>query len=541
MTYPESPLRRHERVAPTWDGVLPLEVSRRPPPLPPKRSGYIAAHWKGELSLAQSYWCNGVLLGFGLRVVESVLMAWIKESHSSLTRLLVVAAVYGAARLAISVWQVVGILRAASLSGSRWAVLVNILMAIAILATVAGLATEVRQLQALARGAAEQRRFNHFSIAPDVAGAAIVAKGSIGTDYADGVADAFAAHPAIHRLILDSVGGDVDNGMRLHDFLAAHPDIVVEVDHVCASACTLAFIGGEQRIVSSDATLGFHQMRSMIDSDASRAYLGDAQEKFKSLLASRGASADFIRLAFAKQGDNFYAPEADSLFANHIITGLRLGGRELTAAQWRMEQFLFAYSLQPRSRPMGEALALIRSQWPSIYDTWVQHNLRIKDEADHDRRVADYNVELWRTLHAARSAAMRTAGSDHVRQFAEDRRALLASLSEHLSADTCGRYLAGEAVDVRDQGDALFIANGRSYVDLLTGNDPGRAVGIDWALGARELAQVRDRIGATMPARAGGQAHATLCRQQIALLDQLLALPGAGSDMALRSLFASAR
>lgn len=545
MDFPESPNRRYRRVPPSWDGNAPPGLSEQPPPLPqptpPRKaarpSPYLLAHWRGELPLAQSYWVNGVLVGFGMRLLQGALLAWLQAAHLSLTGLLVVICSFAVLRLAISVWQVVGTLRSAALSGSRWAVVVNILMVLGILAIVGSLPGEIAALRQLADGAAEQRKFSQYTIVADARQQAIVAKGTIGIGYADRVKDAFAAHPSFHRLVLDSIGGDVDNGMQLHDFLAARPDITVEVDHLCASACTLAFIGARQRIVSAQGALGFHQMRSMIDNRESRAWVSDTQAKFKALMAGVGASPDFIRLAFAKQGEEVYTPDADELFANHIITGLRLDDRVLDAAQWKREQFLYAFRLEKHSRRIGDALALVRQQWPSIYEAWVDRNLRIAAEAPGHRRDGEYGVSLWLALHAARDRAMHTATAERVRQFATDRRNLLAMLRDRLSPDECGRYLSGHDFHSGAQGDALAEANGESYAALLTGNDPARSILVDWSVAARELAAARARVAHAVPPAAGDAWEPQLCHQQIALLDALLALPPAGSDMALRSFF----
>ncbi|RDI97211.1 hypothetical protein DVT68_17800 [Dyella solisilvae] len=538
MTHMELPPRRDERIEPSWDRMLPPELPPRTPPPPRRESGYIVAHWRGELPLAYSYWCNGVLLGLALLFIETMMLALLREQHLSLTQGLVLSASWMAMRLAVSVWQVVGILRSAAASGSKWAVPVNILMVLTILGAVGKLPGEITTLQKIAHGAAEQRRLSNFTIAPDPSGAAILARGNIGVGYADAIADAFTAHPQIHRLVLDSLGGDVGNGLQLHDYLAAHPSIGVEVDHACVSACTLAFIGAAERIVSAHGTLGFHQMRSMIDSGASKQMVGDEQAHFMTLLSALGASPDFIRLAFAKQGDDYYAPNADSLFANHIITGLRLDDRVVNAAQWRTEQFLYSFNQHDHSRAMGQALALIRQQWPAIYDAWVARDLRIEQEPDQTQRMADYNTSTWRALHAARSAAMRTVTADHVRRFAMERRALLNRIRDRVSADACGRYLSGVGFQSAHETDAVYQANGESYLHLLTDNDPSRAITINAALGERALSQVRAGVEQATPVTSGANYHPQLCRQQIALLDGLLGLSPLESDMALRRLFA---
>lgn len=539
MAFPDPPYRRTERVPPTWDGTLPLEPpGQRPPPLPRKpRTNYLLAHWRGELSLAQSYWCNNVLVSLGLALFQAMMLGWLNQAHLSLSHLLIVVASYAVIRLVVSVWQVIGTLRAAAMSDSRWAVVVNILMVLGILATVGTLPTEWTALQKIAAGASEQRRFSQYTIAPDADGQAIVAKGTMGVGYADAVADAFKAHPSIQRLVLDSVGGDVDNGMQLHDFLASRPDITVEVDHVCASACTLAFIGGSQRIASTHSSFGFHQMRSMIDSRASQAYVGTVQDKYKSLLAQGGASPDFIRLAFAKQGDEVYSPHADELFANHIITGLRVDDRVLTAGQWRQEQFLYALHMHAHTRRMGDAMALIRQQWPPIYDAWIRRDLRLLDKPEDGETDRAYGVSMWTALHDARRSAMRTVTADRVRAFATARRELLQMISQRLSPDACGRYLDGAGFDAGKQADAIFMANGDSYANLLADNDPKRIITVDWSLGARELSRARSAAAQSVPVHPGTDFHAQSCHQQIALLDDLLALPPLGSDMALRNLF----
>jgi hypothetical protein len=146
----------------------PSIAAELPPPLPPRvaavpvrtsirpgRSSYIAAHWRGELSLAQSYWVNNVLISFVFSIFEQMLAAGMKSAHPSLIVVLVVLVLFEVVRLLVGGWQVIGTLRSAALSGSHWAVVVNCLMMLGIVVTCALTVRTVDIIQGLARGAAE--------------------------------------------------------------------------------------------------------------------------------------------------------------------------------------------------------------------------------------------------------------------------------------------------------------------------------------------------------------------------------------------------
>lgn len=526
---------------------LPPSLPQEPPPIPPamtarspaRRSRYIAAHWRGELSLAQSYWVNCLLVSVAMRIINIALTGGLSSTHVSLTAALVVIVAFVLLSVVVTVWQVVGTLRSAAFSGSRWAILVNILMVLSLLGLLSTLIVNVRTIEAIARGAAEQRRFGQYTIGIDAGGTAIITNGTIGVGYAQAVIDAFEQHPQIHLLHLNSRGGDVDNGMELHDYLAAHPAITAQVDSLCASACTLAFIGANQRLVAPRAVMGFHQMHSLVATTYSRGYVETKQEAFKTFLAQRGASADFIRLAFAKQGDDVYVPDIDELFANHVITGVRLGDRIATADDWRREQFLEAYRERGDQMPgMAAVLDLIRRNQPDLFRRWTDQNLVIKQRPTHEERVAGYGTALWSLLHSARSRAMSDASAEDVREFAMTYRQMLELLRAGQSAEACGHYLLGQDITLGTQAEAFYRINDEGYRALLSGRDliqPGPA---DWLGGAHVLAQTRAAVvAAAGPATSNPRMPAAVCRGRIELLDRLLALPVASGSMALRRYF----
>ena len=515
---------------------IPLDYAHPRNPVARKKTGYMLAHWRGELPLAQSYWVNVFLIGAALLIVEAMSVPLLRAQHISLTTLLILMAVYTPIRLVITVWQVVGTFRSAAMTGGGWAVVANIVMILAVIGTIGNGFSTAKSIQAIAHAAAEQRRFNDFtvSLAPD--GRGILAKGSMGVGFADAVQAAFAKYPDQHRLLLDSRGGDVDNGMQLHDYLAGHGDIVVEVDHLCASSCTLAFVGASQRLIGPLAKMGFHQMRSMIDSSYSKQMVITDQDSFKGFMSKLGASQGFIDMAFAKQGEDVWIPDGDTLFANHIITGVQLEGRIIGQHEWHSEQFLYAYRQDPAMRSMAAAFEHLRVQQPGLFDAWAERNVAILHQATREQRIESYRTNLWQTLRGGRSVAFARAPDDAVRAFASRYRAQLEMIRDKESLLTCDHYLDGTGVELKHTNANFYISSGDAY-DALFAAPLGEAMGDHQRTLGLQLMQTQRQAILNGQIAAGGSTTGQLCQRQIALLGRLIDSPAPQAAWALRGYF----
>ena len=518
-----------------------------PPPVPKnyphprsaaarKKSSYIGAHWRGELPLAQSYWVNVFLIGVVLLIVETMMIPLLRAQHLSLTALLVLLAIYTPIRLVVTVWQVVGTFRSAALSGSGWAVVVNIVMILSVLGTIGSGVRTAKDIQMIAHAAAEQRSMNDFTVSLAPNGKGILAKGTMGLGFADAVQAAFAKYPEQHRLLLDSRGGDVDNGMQLHDYLTAHSNIVVEVDHLCASACTLAFVGANQRLVGPAAEMGFHQMRSIVDSSYSKKMVNTQQDSFKGFMSKLGASQSFIDMAFAKQGDNVWIPDGNTLFANHIITGVTIDDRIIGEHDWHSEQFLYAYRKEPTMRNIGVAFEHLRVQQPDIFDAWAERNMAVLRQATREQRIESYRTNLWQTLRGARAVAMARAPDAAVRSFAASYRDQLEMIRDKESLLTCDHYLDGTGVELKHVNADFYIGSGTAYGALFSVPLGGKIGDRERTEGLQLLQTQRQTIQAGQRA-AGGATTGQLCQRQIVLLGHLIDTPTPQAAWALRSYF----
>src|SRR6266481_4452041 len=76
----------------------------------PSRSNYFVRHWRGDLSLPISFWVNGAVISFALRVEGAVVADATGNWESSPF----VALAFFVLDSAIYVWQIVGIWRSAT-------------------------------------------------------------------------------------------------------------------------------------------------------------------------------------------------------------------------------------------------------------------------------------------------------------------------------------------------------------------------------------------------------------------------------------------
>lgn len=523
--------------APMWPPHLPQSLPLPCPsagPATPIQRGYVAAHWHGDLSLALSYWVNTVLVALVARVLLTGLGSLDWQRHS-LSWAIATIATAMLVCLLISVWQYVGVWRAAERSGSSWSVVARVIVVIGCVVSCFGMLNSARILTGMVQAAAVQRTWNDFRIGVSPDGRAIDATGAMGVGFADQVEQAFADHADVHTLRIASRGGSVSEGVELHDFLHAHQDITVEADGICASACTLAFIGAAQRWAAPQAWFGFHQMRSLLATTRSIDYATTQTYNFKHELRALGAKSDFVRLAFAKKGNEVYIPDSAELFDNHIITAIDANGQLWQADAWQSEQFLHALRHDPHGRTLANAFDRIAVVQPGVYRNWLLSDLAVPPNP-RSTAAARRNVNFWHALDAARAHQLELASAQDVRRYALSEQQTLMMLRQQLSTSACGRYASGIAISLGDQADAFKDAIGPGYLALFSGNDTVQLPPMPWHASLTDaLRKHREERWASHGELADEAHWSTNCSRQLVTLDQLLNAPGTAGDLALRA------
>lgn len=260
---------------PSWQQASKARRSGTPPPPPPRHrvtlpaptaTGYFTRHWRGELSLARSYWVNNMLLAAPLAFALTGLMSWISVKGDSLQVSAITVLLGMPLLLALDVWCIVGAWRAAlhylREQGSRlWGWLALITLGLSglqlLLSVTLGLLPNLGEFWQMARGIDPLGQAT-FSVSAD--GRSVKMEGVIGMGDGERLRTLLASEAArgIKRVELSSPGGRVREAERMASALKKHGHGVRAVG-TCASACTLVFLGGSPRHLSPEGQLGFHR------------------------------------------------------------------------------------------------------------------------------------------------------------------------------------------------------------------------------------------------------------------------------------------
>lgn len=238
----------------------------RPAPRVASQAGYVTRHWRGELSLARSYWVNNLLMATPLALLLTGLMSWIGAIGDSLQVSAITVLVGMPLLLALNVWCLVGAWRAASnylreRGSLLWGWLARLslgLGALQLLASVGlGLLPNLGEFWQMARGI-DPLGQARFSLSAD--GRSLRMDGVIGMGDGERLRVLLASEAArgLKRVELVSPGGRVREAEHMAQAVKQHGHAVRAVG-TCASACTLVFLAGSPRQLSPEAQLGFHR------------------------------------------------------------------------------------------------------------------------------------------------------------------------------------------------------------------------------------------------------------------------------------------
>jgi uncharacterized RDD family membrane protein YckC len=294
-----------------------------PPPLPPQgRQNYIARHWRGELSLPLSYWVNGTLGGLiAIFVTGSVGVVTHRDGEAQpMVWLMSLCAVWLLIAV-LATWQMVGIWRSAThyQQGGRrfWGGAAKALMVLAGLQVVVSFFTvgspQIAGMFEIVNG---DSRVGPHQFRVLAYGEMLEFSGGITFGVAKEMEGFLNAMVNVKTVRLNSIGGRILEAQKMSDLIKARR-LSTLVENDCVSACTIVFLGGNDRAITSNARLGFHQpaFRGMTPADRNTAIANEEQR-----LQGFGLSRAFAERANSAKPDSMWFPDRAELLREHVVT-----------------------------------------------------------------------------------------------------------------------------------------------------------------------------------------------------------------------------
>jgi hypothetical protein len=291
---------------------------------PPRRRNYFVRHWRGELPLAASFWVNilllNVVLTFGITLMAT---GWgpIFNPYWALSVLLGVLLL----RLALQVWQVVGVWRSAQrrmrdLKATRrsrvWAGLAQgwaLLFALSAIPNVAQEWPYIADGFEMVRGDPDIPDFTVTTLAD---GSAVIIQGGFKYGMAAALDRALRESPEAGVVYLDSDGGRVSTAIQVYDIIRSR-GLDTYVIGACQSACPLAFVAGADRTLGAFGLLGFH---APYIPGVPQYEVDQSADHLLSRYRRSGVSAEFVRDTLRVSPETMWYPTPSELQQAGVIT-----------------------------------------------------------------------------------------------------------------------------------------------------------------------------------------------------------------------------
>lgn len=283
---------------------------------------YILKHWRGELSLAISFWVNVFLINIGIRIFE----VWLTEASPIENPVLASQFTITYIFLALAIvypWQIIGIWRSANRHVEEtkkgfWPGAVKVLVVLGLLGTLGNLSASWPVYKDLYNIGFGKDEYGDYRVELINDGSLIHLKGGLGFGISKEVRRLIDENPNVKGIILDSNGGRIYEGRELSKIILIN-GLDTYTLKGCYSACGTAFVSGDKRYLANGANLAFHQYNLGAKSLDPYVDMNSEQKKDLMIYERRGISKDFIDRIFTAKQDDLWYPTIDEMIVAGVI------------------------------------------------------------------------------------------------------------------------------------------------------------------------------------------------------------------------------
>lgn len=494
--------------------------------------GYLARHWRGEQSLAQSFWVNNVLLSLPLGLALGGLTSWITLKGEALQASAVAVLLAWPLTLAVDAWCLAGAWRAAAAylrggGSALWGWLARLVLALGLLHTLAStvvLLTQAGDYWKLARGV-DPIGQARFTLAAD--GRSVRLSGPIGAGDAARLKALLDGAPQVRLVELASPGGRLFEAERMVGLVRGRGASTRAVGG-CESACTVVFLAGAERRLMPGARLGFHRASS---GSYNPVFDEVANRHLSAVYHVVGLPDDFIERTLRTPARGMWYPGDDELVSRALVLA---PPRTLDVAlPARQEAALAELAEALRAHP---AWYQLDARFPGLIERAAERML--------EARRAEAPVEAQQTAalrELARHVPALIAASDPpLRQrYLALLKAQLIAARDSGGLAACQALLAGALDERRRLPPELLARENAWLIAAAQAPEPRRPPAavpsrVELEVMRRSVgAHVVGLLGGTWADGADGPARAS-CEQALRALDATAGLPPATRELAQR-------
>jgi hypothetical protein len=148
-------------------------------------------------------------------------------------------------------------------------------------------------------------------------GRTLYVSGAYGVHSEEAVRSALEKHRKLREVVLEGPGGRASAGFAIFRMIRS-ARLATRVDTACASACTIAFLGGVERTISPSGRLGFHRA-SFPGMDEDDMY--ESNRGIRNFLIQKaGLTPDFVHRVIDTPATSIWVPTREELLAGRVIT-----------------------------------------------------------------------------------------------------------------------------------------------------------------------------------------------------------------------------
>lgn len=404
-------------------------------PSPPKNN-YFTRHWRGELSLPQSYWLNTYLLTLVFALYLFGISSTDFTTHPKLTASLFIS--FWVMLVISQIWLSVGIIRSARKYSAKyprksgWGAAAMLFTVIGFLSTASAFFQQgIPQITGFSEIISAALHKKEYSTRLLRNLTEIELTGPLDFGVSADLEAILNEYPTLKVLHLNSWGGRLAEADKLKDIVLQRKlDTYVGME--CQSACVTVFVAGQRRLISKTAVIGLHEPYFPgLDENE----LAESARETKSFFYSRGIKGETVEKGFSTKHDEMWNPSHEELFASGIAT------------EYAQENDVGLSGIKPSTIDQGlefiskiSLYAAIKEKYPTDY---TKIETILKDGLLKGRSMQEMRVELLPLITSYYGRSIPTASLKSIEDFfnliADQQEALLK-----ISPSKCVSYIKAE-------------------------------------------------------------------------------------------------